>query len=860
MACAPQDPQTTQNQTLRAYVAESLLSHQSSFIGVHLERQSAEDNGTLIHFNQSVDFILRDSLLLNINASTLETIMWFEGLRSATIEGLTATGCSSLSAVLSMQNCTSQVQVSRCQFENSAAGAIVLKNNAAVVRHCTFASLAQVKTGVAINVENNDGSPFTVTNCTFKDILAVSSSQHKLNGGAITALSPQVVISQSHFTNCSAWEGGAVNLYSEQLLNGSWPTTLLATIDLCTFESNLANSSGGALCFYGSSGFVSDTMIVTRSTFDNNHAVYGGAIFTSGIGYADIQGCTFRNNIAYQGTGGAVYLDGLSQRYTNVLLANSAFIDNSVPATAADGGIDGSSLDSLSLQSSCSGALVQYCACVGMWNCTFMNNFGSGLCLDNIAGLCVNPSYRSVYPNPLYDILFNASTLSRQGSSFVTYFTTTTVSVDVRASKFIGNEAHSFGNSHFRTFGNGLKSFGDLRGGGGISVNLVQYALFDDCMFKDNNAIQGGGMYLDGCTAIFIWNSVFDNNTAIGSGGAISSVNNHDMGVIVGASTIKNSWAQNGAGFYGGAGSSLTTTYGTSMVSNTAVSYGGAIHCVNCQQVTAEYGASLASNMAGEAGGACYCDGCVLFQLSNATLQKNSAGHGGGVVLANDNATWTLANITLSNFIDNIALTGDGGSMSVTGGITLLDKNTFLRSNAAARGGAVMYVQKCIDIGSFVGVEWGSGSSAEDPKNGVKFQLPNPLTVLESLGLNAKFLTQHEGRCSYLQVQQNKYLDNIAKYAGGVIYSTDRTSLNITCKEHVVVDNGSLDCGLPSWGGNNIGEHGYGPVIAFPPARVNTDMPSELTYVSNGVSKLSITAEVSDEAGTHITTGIFIRL
>jgi hypothetical protein len=80
-----------------------------------------------------------------------------------------------------------------------------------------------------------------------------------------------------------------------------------------------------------------------------------------------------------------------------------------------------------------------------------------------------------------------------------------------------------------------------------------------------------------------------------------------------------------------------------------------------------------------------------------------SAGYGGAVVLADNNATWTLANISLSNFTDNTALTGDGGSMSVTGGITLLYKNTFLRSNAAARGGAVMYVQKCFDIGSFVG-------------------------------------------------------------------------------------------------------------------------------------------------------------
>ena len=33
MACAPQDPQAALNQTLTAYVAESLLSHRSSFTG-----------------------------------------------------------------------------------------------------------------------------------------------------------------------------------------------------------------------------------------------------------------------------------------------------------------------------------------------------------------------------------------------------------------------------------------------------------------------------------------------------------------------------------------------------------------------------------------------------------------------------------------------------------------------------------------------------------------------------------------------------------------------------------------------------------------------------------------------------------
>ncbi len=211
-----------------------------------------------------------------------------------------------------------------------------------------------------------------------------------------------------------------------------------------------------------------------------------------------------------------MYLYGLSQRYTSVLLANSAFIHNSVPASPAEGQFLEDSLDSLAFQTSCSGALLQYCSCVGIWNCTFLNNVGSGLCLDSIAGFCTKPSYQSSYPDPLYDILFNGSTLSGQGSSFLTNFVTdSAVSVDVRASKFINNEAHSFDQSPFHRFNNGLKSIGDVRGGGGIFLNLVQYALFADCVFKDNNVVQGGGMYLDGCTAIFIWNNTFDNNTML---------------------------------------------------------------------------------------------------------------------------------------------------------------------------------------------------------------------------------------------------------------------------------------------------------------------------------------------------------
>ena len=112
-------------------------------------------------------------------------------------------------------------------------------------------------------------------------------------------------------------------------------------------------------------------------------------------------------------------------------------------------------------------------------------------------------------------------------------------------------------------------------------------------------------------------------------------------------------------------------------------------------------------------------------------------------------------------------------------------------------------------------LKWGSESSIEDPTNGVKFQLPDPLIVLASFGLDANFLTQNKGQCSYLQDHQNEYLDNVAQYAGGIMYSTDRVSLNVTCKERAIADNGSLDCGLPSWGGTTLANTAMAQSLPF---------------------------------------------
>ena len=50
---------------------------------------------------------------------------------------------------------------------------------------------------------------------------------------------------------------------------------------------------------------------------------------------------------------------------------------------------------------------------------------------------------------------------------------------------------------------------------------------------------------------------------------------------------------------------------------------------------------------------------------------------------------------------------------------------------------------------------------------------------------------------------------------------------------------------------------GYGPDLAFVPATLNiTISPSEVThYVSNGNSKLPMTIQVQDQAGSPISSG-----
>ena len=76
----------------------------------------------------------------------------------------------------------------------------------------------------------------------------------------------------------------------------------------CSFESNGANSFGGAACSLGTPGFITLVQPTTLidCTFYQNIASYGGAVYSDGVGASTVTNCTLVSNTAIT-AGGSVY-------------------------------------------------------------------------------------------------------------------------------------------------------------------------------------------------------------------------------------------------------------------------------------------------------------------------------------------------------------------------------------------------------------------------------------------------------------------------------------------------------------------------------------------------------------------------
>lgn len=144
----------------------------------------------------------------------------------------------------------------------------------------------------------DEGGTFTIANCVFDAVDSIS---------AVSAWAANLVIEQSTFSNNTAGQGAAVDLYET-----------IATIIECVFTSNTA-SDGGAVHLGGES-----EASFTDCSFQSNVATSeGGAVYLSGQSVASFDSCTFADNEATF-VGGAI-----ANNFSTVNLLNCTFCGNS---------------------------------------------------------------------------------------------------------------------------------------------------------------------------------------------------------------------------------------------------------------------------------------------------------------------------------------------------------------------------------------------------------------------------------------------------------------------------------------------------------------------------------------------------
>lgn len=120
-------------------------------------------------------------------------------------------------------------------------------------------------------------------------------------------------------------------------------------------------------------------------------------------------------------------------------------------------------------------------------------------------------------------------------------------------SQFVGNQANSGGGGIFSNDGSVTLTrttfdgniVPGLNGGGGVMTNGDTTISVTDCTFKNNTAFDGGGMHVNGGTAV-IERTTFSNNTAVDAGGGLWGPNN------AGSLTITNSTVSNNTALYTG--------------------------------------------------------------------------------------------------------------------------------------------------------------------------------------------------------------------------------------------------------------------------------------------------------------------
>ncbi len=262
-----------------------------------------------------------------------------------TLEGFTIRGARSQTTstggagFMSLAGTTSIIR--HCKFVDNrgglgtggyGGGASVLANSGMIIEDCIF-DQNQANRGAGLNllVAGTSGDAPLVKNCTFR------YNENSLNGfgGGVSVSTSSGATLSIIFNGCSFFNNDAGE--NDWLTNGGAMSLTANTILIgCSFDSNVAGVSGGAIHLSSSR-----TLTATGCTFNNNLALagYGGAINCSTGSSVAIDRCYFLFNSAFTGSpffgyGGGLALSSTVGTSPDSTVSNCLFWGN----WAEDGG------------------------------------------------------------------------------------------------------------------------------------------------------------------------------------------------------------------------------------------------------------------------------------------------------------------------------------------------------------------------------------------------------------------------------------------------------------------------------------------------------------------------------------------
>ena len=551
-------------------------------------------------------------------------------------------------------------------------------------------------------------------------------------------------------------QGGAIYLITD-----SETVTAKLDVSYASFETNTAKQvvqyGGGAI--YSSGGVIN----LDNTSFDGNHAIFGGAISLYSGSVLTGEKITFTNNIADL-QGGVIY----TSKATVTLTDSSASGNKALGATTIEGesethtnGYGGAFyfnttttaiLNNVSFVSNTAqmgGAVVVYGdSNVTFTDCTFDGNTTTRLGTNDSQGGAIY-SYKS--ENTLNNCTIKNSSAGTRGSAI--YSTTSTVTLKgCLITENTGNDSivyftkSTFNSTNDTYTRNSTKT-------GVIYINTNTVATIVDAIMEYNTATSHGGcIYIPNGT-LTIDNLSATSNTSGGNGGAIHITSASASATIKNSSFTGNSTPINN-GSYGGAifaGNSATLTLTDVVFTSNVSSNGGAIGLagasltINGITASKNEASDNSTTELGNGGAIGVKDGStgVVIKINAGTtitentFTDNKASHGGGAIYLKDSeGEFTANQLTFTGneatsyyggglllrasspellTVDIGTIVAEGNTAGGNGGALYLYKLTgtldslTANNNSANNGGAIYLAgSTAIDIGAL----YGSGNSA----------------------------------------------------------------------------------------------------------------------------------------------------